>query len=347
MNTRTTALAFLMSASAALPAQDTFSIVAVDPATGEVGSAGATCLDSLLEGTSAVIIARLHPGRGAINTQSFWNPVNQSNASARLLEGLSPDEVIAWLEANDADGNAAIRQYGIADLDPSGQPRVASFTGDNCFAYKGHDLGPNYAVQGNILSGRSILDSMAERFFFAEGDLADKLMAALQGANKVGADTRCGPEGVSSRSAFIQVARPTDTTSYYLNLVVGVTPFGVEPIDVLQDRFDVWREANPVVVPSGQDAQAATEAEGSPLKVLPNPAGPGAVLRWEGADFPQEGLHLELANSLGQRLRLRMAEPLMPLNLGAEGLNAGMLWLLARSEPGGPVLTSLRFVYQP
>jgi uncharacterized Ntn-hydrolase superfamily protein len=347
MNQHAAALTLLLGASAALFAQDTFSIVAVDPATGEVGSAGATCLDSLLEGTSAVIIARLHPGRGAINTQSFWNPINQNNASERLLEGLSPDEVIAWLEANDADGNAAIRQYGIADLDPSGQPRVASFTGADCFDWKGQDLGPNYAVQGNILSGRAILDSMAERFFFAEGDLANKLMAALQGANKVGADTRCGPEGVSSRSAFIQVARPGDSSSYYLNLVVGVTPFGVEPIDVLQDRFDTWREANPVVVPSGQNQPAAATEATALLKVRPNPAGPGAVLSWEGADFPERGLHLELANSQGQRLRLIMLVPDLPLNLEGAGLAPGVVWVQARSEPGGPVLSSLRFVYQP
>ena len=83
----------------ALHAQDTFSIVAVDPDTRQVGSAGATCLDSVLEGTSAVIISYIKPGVGAIHTQSYWNPINQANASTRMDAGDSPEAIMDWLEA--------------------------------------------------------------------------------------------------------------------------------------------------------------------------------------------------------------------------------------------------------
>jgi len=66
-------------------------------------------------------------------------------------------------------------------------------------------------------------------------------MAALQGANVVGADARCTPEGVSSLSAFLRVARPeNDPDSLYLDLNVAETPYGVEPIDELQVLYDEW-----------------------------------------------------------------------------------------------------------
>jgi len=70
--------------------QDTFSIVAVDTVTGEIGSAGASCIDeSQIEG-GALIISDVMAGRGAIHTQSYWNATNQQNAHNRMVEGMSP-----------------------------------------------------------------------------------------------------------------------------------------------------------------------------------------------------------------------------------------------------------------
>jgi hypothetical protein len=82
---------------------------------------------------------------------------------------------------------------------------------------------------------------MEAAFLFNSGSLAEKLMAALQGANVPGADSRCTAEGVSSLSAFIRVAWPSDTNgTFYLDLNVPSTPYGVEPIDSLQVLFDEW-----------------------------------------------------------------------------------------------------------
>ena len=224
-----------------ISAQDTFSIVAVDTATGEVGGAGASCLDATAIATGAAVISQLVPGRGAIHTQSFYLSANQLNARNRMLAGDSPQEIIAWLIANDAQGNPTQRQYGIADFDSSGQPRAAAFTGVNCLDYKGQIEGVHYAIQGNILLGPQVLDSMEARFLAATGSLAERLMAALQGANIPGADSRCLSEGVSSQSAFIRVARPNNPYgNNHLDLVVAQTPFGVEPIDSLQVLFDGW-----------------------------------------------------------------------------------------------------------
>ena len=90
--------------------QDTFSIVAVDTVTGEIGSAGASCIDaSQIEG-GALIISDVIPGRGAIHTQSYWNSTNQQNAHNRMVEGMSPEEIIQWLTTHDSQNNPAVRQ---------------------------------------------------------------------------------------------------------------------------------------------------------------------------------------------------------------------------------------------
>ena len=153
--------------------------------------------------------------------------------------GLSPQQIIDSLIMHDAQGNPSIRQYGIVDLIDSG--RSAAFTGSNCNNYKNHITGPTYAIQGNILLGQRILDSMEARFLNTPGTLADKLMAALQGAKVPGTDTRCLGYGTSSLSAFIRVARLQDTLGiFYLDLNVNSVTPGVEPIDSLQVLYNMW-----------------------------------------------------------------------------------------------------------
>jgi uncharacterized Ntn-hydrolase superfamily protein len=322
--------------------QDTYSIVAVDPLTGEVGSAGATCLDSTIEGTSAVIISDIKPGKGVIHTQAWWHPDNQSNASLKMDEGLSPDSIISWLNANDAESTPQRRQYGIADFDEFGQPRVAAFTGTGTDWYRGDDLGPNYAVQGNILLGEEVLDSLAFNFFVTEGDLADKLMAAMEAAAIPGADTRCLLEGVSSRSAFIRVARPGDSSEYYLDIVVGQTPVGVEPVDVLKDRFDDWRADNPT--PPPPSGIATHWPEGYNPKVLPNPAGSGSVLDLGNVDSKSESIKIELFDLRGQKI----AETIWngePLGLDQFNLENGAYFFQMSNQNGS--LSVVRFQWMP
>jgi uncharacterized Ntn-hydrolase superfamily protein len=222
-------------------AQDTFSIVAIDLSTGEVGSAGASCING------SIIISDVHPGKGVIHTQSYYISSNQAYARNLMTQGFSPQAIINMLVTNDTQGNSTIRQYIIADLDSGG--RTAGFTGINCLDYKNHITGPNYAIAGNILLGQSILDSMEARFLNEPGDLACKLMASLQGANVPGADTRCLASGTSSKSAFIRVAKVFDVPgNYFLDLNVNAAPNGVEPIDSLQKMFDNWRGCNLISV---------------------------------------------------------------------------------------------------
>jgi uncharacterized Ntn-hydrolase superfamily protein len=271
--------------------QDTFSIVAVDTVTGEIGSAGASCLDDIsFPGSGgAIIISDILPGRGAIHTQSYWNATNQANARLKMEEGLSPQEILDWLKFNGVGGiiGAQQRQYGIVDFDPvSGQPRSAGFTGTQCFDWKGHKTGTTYAIQGNILLGPEILDSMEVRFLNTPGTLADRLMASLQGANVVGADTRCTANGTSSLSAFLRVAKPENSDdSLYLDLNVPSLPAGQEPIDSLQTLYNQWKATS-----------AKEPLDDILVKIFPNPANDQVTVFLE-----KEGL-LEMFSATGQKV---------------------------------------------
>jgi len=222
-------------------AQDTFSIIAVDPVTGDIGSAGASCVTiSIID-----IITDIIPGRGGVNSQA-WVCIpntNLQNAIARMEEGFTPQEIIDWLLLNDScssqNFDPEYRQYGIVDLDGGGNPRTAGWTGSLADDYKEDRQGANYSVQGNILLDISVIDNMEANFNNTNGTLADKLMAAMQGANFAGADSRCLGDGTSSRTAYLTVYHADDDPGEpYLRLNVPPQAIGVEPIDILQDLYD-------------------------------------------------------------------------------------------------------------
>lgn len=220
--------------------QDTFSIVAMDPITGEVGSAGASCVDlNAANLPTDDFLGELFPGLGAINTQAWYVPANQVNARNRMNAGDTPSEIIQWLIDNDVSNQPQLRQYGI--VGKVGEDiETAAHTGSSTDDYKNHITGPNYSIQGNILLGQEVLDGMEQEFLNAEGDLACKLMAALQGANMVGADMRCTNNGTSSLFAFVKVAQPSDTfgnPSFLLSVRTGAND-QIEPITELQILFD-------------------------------------------------------------------------------------------------------------
>ncbi|MDO8365388.1 MAG: DUF1028 domain-containing protein [Saprospiraceae bacterium] len=313
--------------------QDTFSIVAVDTLTGEIGSAGASCLDNIqFPGSNgAIIISDILPGRGAIHTQASWNGNNQANARLRMEEGLSPAEVVAWLKTNDVQGGFAWinRQYGVVDFDPQGHPRSAALTGTNCFDWKGHRTGVNYSIQGNILLGPEILDSMEARFLAATGPLSDRLMACLQGANVPGADIRCLQNGTSSLSAFVRVAKPGDAEdSLSLDLNVPSLPAGMEPIDSLQRLYNAWKTTI-----STKDLTLAEKPQ-----IFPNPAFGSLSVNLKNTD----GL-LELFDLTGQRVFRKKIEK--GYNQLTPSLSNG-IYFARISENGQPAVTH-RLVWHP
>lgn len=169
--------------STELPPVATFSIVAFDPRTGELGVA----VQSKFFGVGSVV-PWARAGVGAVATQSYANTRYGPEGLALLAAGKTPEEALATLTAADAD--AARRQAGVVDA----RGRAASFTGTNCLAWAGHFVGTNFCAQGNLLAGEAVVAAMARAFDRArargEGGLADWLVAALQAAQDAGGDRR-------------------------------------------------------------------------------------------------------------------------------------------------------------
>lgn len=216
--------------------QDTFSIVAIDTETGEVGSAGASCI------AGSIIISDIHPGTGVIHTQALWNAINQDSASILMDNGNSPEEIISWLINNDAENNPSVRQYGIIDLVDGG--RGAAYTGENCYNYKNHIVGQNYVILGNILLGQDILDTMETTFVNQYGTLEEKLISSLMAANITGADTRCAPYGTPAISAFIRLSSIDNSyDSLYLDINLNSVPLTINPLDSLLTLYWQWKQS--------------------------------------------------------------------------------------------------------
>ena len=317
-------------------AQDTFSIIAVDPVTKEVGSAGASCVTGV--GASGIIdiITDIIPGRGGINSQAYVciPNINLQNGIMRMDLGDSPSEIIDWLINNDACSSQsfdpAFRQYGIADFDENGDPRTAGFTGNMTDDYKEDRQGATFSIQGNILLDQTVIDNMENNFNGTVGTLADKLMAALQGANFAGADQRCLAAGTSSTTAYLLVYKEDDLPGDpYLRLNVGQQPSGTEPIDILQDLYDNFLAFEENTIKSN-------------LRLFPNPATERIVLE-RTAELQIEAITVFDVN--GKRMfseNISEANNLQ-LEINVSTLPSGIYFLRINSSEGN---TAFQFVKQ-
>lgn len=161
------------------PLVATFSIVARDPATGELGVA----VQSRVLGVGA-IVPFAKAGVGAIATQSVANTAYGPDGLKLLADGKSAEDALKLL--TEADDKSERRQAGI--IAPSGKP--ATFTGSGCMAWAGGRAGEHYAVQGNILAGEAVVSDMAKAFESATGALGERMLAALEAGQKAGGDKR-------------------------------------------------------------------------------------------------------------------------------------------------------------
>jgi uncharacterized Ntn-hydrolase superfamily protein len=287
-----------------LSAQDTFSIVAADSVSRKVGSAGASCVNLFSAGiTDPSFLGDLLPDTGAINTQASYHSINQDRARQRMRAGDNPEQITSWMINNDVGANPGIRQYGIVGFSGN-QPLAAGFTGSNCINYKNHITGNidgiSYSIQGNILSGQHILDSMEVKFRRAQGDLACRLMAALQGANVVGADTRCASNNSSSLFAFVKVANPDDPYGIPSFSVSVRTATGarIEPVDTLQKLFDAQ---NTCLTTQLFNSDIDTE-----FAIYPNPSSGPFHISCNNQDC--SFLKIKIYNSLGRLVHTTYAE---------------------------------------
>ena len=161
------------------PPVATFSIVARDPDTGELGIAVQSkfvAVGSVVPWAKAEV--------GAIATQSWANTRYGPIGLELLAQGKSAAETVKLL--TEADRRRDRRQVGVIGVDGN----ASSFTGAGCMDWAGHKTGKHYAVQGNILAGPEVVDAMAKAFEEAEGDLAHRMIEALLAGQKAGGDKR-------------------------------------------------------------------------------------------------------------------------------------------------------------
>ena len=156
----------------------TFSVLARDPGTGELGIAVSSCI---LAVGRAVPSAR--PGVGVVAVQARSRRGLGVTLLGGLAEGATPAELVrrAAHAAEDADRQIAV-------LDASG--RVAADTGQGSFPVSGHLVGDGFSVQGNMLASADVLPAMSQAFAAARGGLADRLLAALTAGQDAGGDLR-------------------------------------------------------------------------------------------------------------------------------------------------------------
>ncbi len=260
------ALLLLPSAASA-----TWSVIAVDARTGQVVIASATCVSQ----------ARLldFPAKGLMDIQAIVVPgigvaaaqagVDRSRANQRLIyeqlnEGTHPRLILDMLTM---DPSIQSRQFGIVDM----QGRMIGFSGrDNrpaSLSQQGRVPGTEiyFSVQGNILASGAVVRTAARAMVSADGDVVDRVMAAMEAADAAGGDARCTCEtepvpdapcdGRNAHVAYILAADPNDAQGQSFNdgdyaLFIDVTDQNIEshengnPVVTLRMRYDEWKASN-------------------------------------------------------------------------------------------------------
>lgn len=259
------------------PALATWSVIAVDQATGRVVIASATCVDrddQFLKGVQAVVV----PGRGVAACQAAVDGTheNQMLVYRELQKGTDPARIIELLSVDPAFQS---RQFGIVDL----QGRHAGHSGLGN-GYVSQDMqgrvpgtGIYFSIQGNILRPGNVVANAVQAFLHTSGALTDRVMAAMEAADGSGGDSRCTCppwptdgrppaipcDGRTSHIAYILMAETGDTSGashndgkYALYLTVsqpgadkgpGQVKAGenLNPVKTLRQRYDQWRRTQP------------------------------------------------------------------------------------------------------
>lgn len=207
----------------------TFSIVGADPKTGEVGVA----VQSKFLAVGAVV-PWAKANVGAVATQSWANTKYGPEGLALLEKGLSPDEVIAKLTADDP--GRALRQ--VAVINAKGE--ASAFTGEECFGWAGHKIGKNHSAQGNILVNEETVTAMSNSFEQSTDPLAERLIKALAAAQHAGGDSR------GKQSAAVYVMQESAGYGGYndvkVDLRVDDHPEPIEELLRLYELHEIFRE---------------------------------------------------------------------------------------------------------
>lgn len=203
----------------------TYSIIARDPQTGEMGVAVQSHWFSV-----GSIVPWAEAGVGAIATQSFVNVSFGPRGLQLLRKGKTAPEVVK--ELIDADEGRDVRQLAIVDA----RGNVAAHTGAKCIPAAGHHAGDNYSVQANLMLNDRVWPAMAQAFEASTGPLAERMIAALEAAQEAGGDIR------GKQSAAILVVRAESTGRAWEDRLIDLrVEDHPEPVQELKRLLRVFR----------------------------------------------------------------------------------------------------------
>ncbi|MGH7573165.1 MAG: DUF1028 domain-containing protein, partial [Gemmatimonadota bacterium] len=223
----------------------TYSIVARDPETGELGVAVQSHWFSV-----GPIVPWAEAGVGAVATQSFVDPSYGPLGLALMQTGRSAPEALAGLL--EADPHPDVRQVAMIDA----EGRVAVHTGENAIIAAGHQTGENYSVQANLMESPTVWPAMARAFESAEGDLAERMLAALEAAQAEGGDIR----GRQSAALLVVAGEPTGNAwvDRLFDLRIEDHPEPLVELRRLLHLARAYREMN-----AGDEAMTTSDVDGA------------------------------------------------------------------------------------
>jgi len=172
----------------------TYSIVAYDEKTGQLGVAVQSHWFSV-----GTVVPWAKAGVGAVATQSIAEPSYGPSGLALMEKGVPANEALQSLLSKDSGEN--VRQIGMVDI----QGNVGAHTGSRCIRYAGHKIGKHYSVQANIMEKPTVPNAMSKAFESAKGDLAERMIIALEAAEQEGGDLR----GKQSAALLVVSGNPT------------------------------------------------------------------------------------------------------------------------------------------
>jgi len=172
----------------------TYSIVALDAETGQLGVAVQSHWFSV-----GTVVPWAKAGVGAVATQSIAEPSYGPKGLALMEKGTPADEALQSLLAKDIGKN--VRQVAMVDA----QGNVGVHTGSRCISHASHLTGKNYSVQANIMAKSTVPSAMVQAFESTTGDLAERMLAALDAAEAEGGDLR----GRQSAAMLVVSGEPT------------------------------------------------------------------------------------------------------------------------------------------
>lgn len=207
----------------------TFSIVGFNPENGDLGIA----VQSKFFAVGSVV-PWAEAGVGAVATQSWANTLYGPEGLKLLKIGLTAQQTLDHLIKDDP--NRESRQVGIVDSNGT----LANYTGEKCNEWAGAISGKHYTAQGNILAGEDVVKAMGNSYEEAEGELADKLMAALFAGQEKGGDKR------GQQSAALLVVRKNGGYGGFNDRYIDIrVDDAVKPIEELHRLLDIHKKFYP------------------------------------------------------------------------------------------------------